>query len=134
MHHSSLVFLITVGSPHSTCSLLLQLLESARSFIPIQFGLSCFRETAPASFEAHTFNIYVFPGAFQGYHRRFSCEVRWAGAFTMSSQQGHCRGTLEYRRESRADVDGWKMVVPQTFVSCLHAAAQGSIIHVGVRL
>jgi hypothetical protein len=57
-----------------------EVLESARRFLPMQLGISCFTRMAGADgtafhYEAQSFNIYLFPLASADNNPRFECEV-----------------------------------------------------------
>jgi hypothetical protein len=49
--------------------------ESIKAYIITQYGLSCFEATGPGSYEARTFNFYLFPQPHRGYNRRFLCDA-----------------------------------------------------------
>eukprot|EP00878_Enallax_costatus_P043500 GHUV01051504.1.p1 GENE.GHUV01051504.1~~GHUV01051504.1.p1 ORF type:complete len:320 (+),score=110.06 GHUV01051504.1:1070-2029(+) len=49
--------------------------ESSKSYIITQYGLSCFEPTGPDSYQARTFNFYLFPQPHGAYNRRFLCDA-----------------------------------------------------------
>ena len=49
--------------------------ESSKSYIITQYGLSCFEATGPNSYQARTFNFYLFPQPHGAYNRRFLCDA-----------------------------------------------------------
>lgn len=53
---------------------MLQYAASAKAFMPLQLGLSCFTWTG-SHYEARTFNIYLFPQRFDNYTPHFLSSV-----------------------------------------------------------
>eukprot|EP00879_Flechtneria_rotunda_P010761 GHRR01011244.1.p1 GENE.GHRR01011244.1~~GHRR01011244.1.p1 ORF type:complete len:413 (+),score=126.85 GHRR01011244.1:1149-2387(+) len=49
--------------------------ESSRAYIITQYGLSCFQEVMGNTYEARTFNFYLFPQPHGSYNRRFLCDA-----------------------------------------------------------
>ena len=52
----------------------LQMAMSGRTFLINQFGLAMFQWDGQR-YAARTYNFYLFPRPFQGYDRRFMCQV-----------------------------------------------------------
>lgn len=84
----------TVPGLNTLCCLLpprrySKITESSKAYVITQYGLSCFEATGPASYEARTFNFYVFPHPHGGYNRRFMCD---ASSLVFLASHGVCRG------------------------------------------
>ena len=69
-----------------------KLVLSAQQFLVTQFGLSAFCwDAASGSYQARTFNFYLFPRPWQHHDRRFMCQAS-SLQFLASQVRGHGRG------------------------------------------